>query len=405
MPAFEYVAAAPDGRQVKGVLDGDSPRQVRAELRSQGLLPLAVEEVARRDAKRSRTFLKFRGGVSASRIALMTRQLATLVRAALPLEEALYATAQQTEHRRLSSMVLAVRSRVMEGHTLADGLSEFPHVFPEIYRSTVAAGEQSGRLDIVLERLADWTESRQELQQKLKAAMIYPVILTLMTLAITTFLLMTVVPQVVEVFDTMQRDLPGLTVALITLSDFLRAWWWAVALVLAGAVVGIHTALKNDATRYRAHVWSLRLPLVGRVVRGVNAGRFSRTLSILAGAGVPVLEALRISASTVTNLPMRAAVETAAVKVREGAPIARSLDASGLFPPMTIHLIGSGESSGRLGEMLERAATAQEREMEATIGTAMAVLGPVMILVMGGIVLTIVLAILLPIFDFNQMVR
>ena len=404
MAAYEYVAASPDGRQVKGVLDGDSPRQVRAELREQGLFPLSVHEVTRQEASRGARF-SMRRSVSGNQLSLMTRQLATLVRAALPLEEALYATAQQTEQQRLSSMVLAVRARVMEGHTLADGLGDFPHAFPEIYRSTVAAGEQSGRLDIVLERLADWTESRQVMQQKLKAAMIYPIILTLMTLAITAFLMMTVVPQVVGVFENLERDLPPLTTALIAASDFLRAWWWALLAVVVGAALALRTALKRESFRYKVHVWLLKLPLVARLVRGLNASRFSRTLSILAGAGVPVLDALRISAATVTNLPMRAAVEVAAHRVREGAPIARSLGASGLFPPLTIHLIGSGESSGRLGEMLERAAAAQEREMENITGTMMAILGPVMILLMGGIVLLIVLAILLPIFDFNQMVR
>ncbi len=405
MAAYEYVAAAADGRQVKGVLDGDSPRQVRAELRDQGLFPLSVHEVTRQEASRGARRFTLRRSVSANQLALMTRQLATLVRAALPLEEALYATAQQTEQQRLSSMVLAVRARVMEGHTLADGLGDFPNAFPEIYRSTVAAGEQSGRLDIVLERLADWTESRQLLQQKLKAAMVYPIILTLMTLAITVFLLMTVVPQVVGVFENLERDLPALTTGLIAVSDFMRAWWWALLIVVVAAAIAARTALKRREIRYRVDVAVLKLPLAGRLVRGLNAARFSRTLSILAGAGVPVLDALRISAATVTNLPMRAAVETAAVRVREGAPIAKSLAASGLFPPLTIHLIGSGESSGRLGEMLERAATAQEREMENTIGTMMAIIGPMMILLMGGIVLVIVLAILLPIFDFNQMVR
>lgn len=404
MPAFEYVAAGADGRQVRGVLEGDSPRQVRTQLRDQGLFPLSVDEVRRQDTGRGRT-LGFRRSVSANQLAVMTRQLATLVRAALPLDEALYATAQQTEQPRLTSLLLAVRARVMEGHTLADGLAEFPHAFPEIYRSTVAAGEQSGRLDLVLERLADWTESRQELQQSLRAAMIYPIFLIAMTLLVTMLLLAYVVPEVVTVFDNLDRDLPPLTQGLIALSDFLRAWggWLLGAAVLAGWL--FRRALRAEPFRYRFHVLLLRLPLVARLIRGVNAARFARTLAILSAAGVPVLDALRISAATVLNLPMRAAVEHAAVRVREGAPIAKSLGASGLFPPLTVHLIASGESSGRLSDMLERAATAQEREMQSTIGTLMGVLGPVLILLMGLLVLLIVLAILLPIFDFNQMLR
>lgn len=404
MPAYEYVAAGGDGRQVKGVLDGDSARQVRAQLRDQGLFPLSVDEVERQETGRGRR-LGLRRGVSANQLAVMTRQLATLVRAALPLEEALYATAQQTEQPRLTSLLLAVRARVMEGHTLADGLAEFPQAFPEIYRSTVAAGEQSGRLDLVLERLADWTESRQELQQSLRAAMIYPIFLVAMTLAVTMLLLAYVVPEVVTVFDNLDRDLPPLTQGLIAMSDFLRAWggWLAAALIVAAWL--FRRALRADAFRYRFHVFLLRLPLIARLIRGVNAARFARTLAILSSAGVTVLDALRISAATVLNLPMRAAVEHAAIRVREGAPIAKSLGASGLFPPLTIHLIASGESSGRLSEMLERAATAQEREMQSTIGTLMGVLGPVLILLMGALVLMIVLAILLPIFDFNQMLR
>ncbi|MCA1798993.1 MAG: type II secretion system inner membrane protein GspF [Xanthomonadaceae bacterium] len=404
MPAYEYVAAGGDGRQVKGVLDGDSARQVRAQLRDQGLFPLSVDEVERQETGRGRR-LGMRRGVSANQLAVMTRQLATLVRAALPLEEALYATAQQTEQPRLTSLLLAVRARVMEGHTLADGLAEFPQAFPEIYRSTVAAGEQSGRLDLVLERLADWTESRQELQQSLRAAMIYPIFLVAMTLAVTMLLLAYVVPEVVTVFDNLDTDLPPLTQGLIALSDFLRAWgvWLAAAIVIAAWL--FKRALRADAFRYRFHLFLLRLPLIAKLIRGVNAARFSRTLAILSAAGVTVLDALRISAATVLNLPMRAAVEHAAVRVREGAPIAKSLGASGLFPPLTIHLIASGESSGRLSEMLERAATAQEREMQSTIGTLMGVLGPVLILLMGALVLMIVLAILLPIFDFNQMLR
>lgn len=404
MPAYEYVAAGADGRQVKGVLDGDSPRQVRSQLRDQGLLPLEVNEVRRQEAGRGRR-LGLRRSISANQLALMTRQLSTLVRAALPLEEALYATAQQTELPRLTSMLLAVRARVMEGHTLADGMAEFPQAFPEIYRSTVAAGEQSGRLDLVLERLADWTESRQELQQSLRSAMIYPIFLVVMSIGITIFLLATIVPTVVGVFEDLNQDLPALTVGLIALSDFIREWGlWLLAAVVAGGWA-FARAMRAEAFRYRVHAALLRLPLFGRLIRGVNAARFARTLAILSGAGVPVLEALRIAGSTVLNLPMRAAVDAAAVRVREGAPIAKSLAASGLFPPMTIHLIGSGESSGRLPELLERAANAQEREMQSTISTVMGVLGPVLILVMGALVLVIVLAILLPIFNFNQMLR
>ncbi len=403
MPAYEYIAAAPDGRQVKGVLDGDSPRVIRTQLRERGLFPIEVTEVAQKEQRGTRHW--FTPGVSATDLAIMTRQLATLVRAALPLEEALFATAQQTERAGLKSILFAVRARVMEGHTLADGLARFPRAFPEIYRATVAAGEQSGRLDVVLERLADWSETRQELRQKLQAATIYPIILTTLTIAVTILLLTYVVPQVVAVFENLDRDLPILTRVLITFSDFIRAWGLGLAVLIGGGIAAFVYMLKDESFRVRVHATMLTIPVVGAMVRGINAARFARTLSILTSAGVPVLDALRISAATVANLPMRSAVEVAAHKVREGAPIARSLAASGLFPPLTIHLIGSGESSGRLGEMLERAATAQEREMTASINALMALLGPLLILAMGALVLIIVLAVLLPIFDFNQMVR
>ncbi len=404
MPAFEYLAATADGRQIRGVLEGDSPRHARSQLRDRGLSPLEVNEVTRKRSER-RSGISLTRAVSANQLAIVTRQLATLVRAALPLEEALQAASQQTESERLQGILLAVRARIMEGHTLADGLSDFPRAFPDIYRATVAAGEQSGKLDIVLERLADWTESRQVLQEQLRAAMYYPIILTTLTILVTAVLLAYVVPQVVAVFDNMDRDLPFLTVALIALSDFIRTWGIWVLVALGIGTIAFVRALKEKAFRWKMHALLLRLPLTARMVRGLNAARFARTFSILSSAGVPVLDGLNISAATVSNLPMRAAVEEAAVRVREGAPIARSLDASGLFPPLTIHLIASGESSGRLGEMLERASNAQEREMKASLDGMMALLGPGLILLMGAIVLVIVLAVLLPILDFNQMIR
>lgn len=401
MPAYEFVATDDSGREQRGVLDGDSPRHVRARLRERGLFPLAVDEV-RRDSAPGRPQRSHR--VSPATLALVTRQLATLVRAALPLEEALQAAARQTADQRLQSLLLAVRARVVEGHSLADGLALFPEAFPDIYVATVAAGEQSGRLDLILERLADWTERRHELRQKLRAASYYPVILTVVTLLVTVFLMSWVVPQVVGVFENLERDLPLPTVVLIAVSDWVRQWGLAALAVVIVAVIMWRRALRDTGLRRRVHARMLHLPVLSRLIRGLEAARFARTFSILTGAGVPVLESLRIAATTVANLPMRDAVDAAAVRVREGTPIARALDASGLFPPLTIHLIASGESSGRLAEMLERAAMAQEREMESAIGAMMALVGPLLILVMGAIVMAIVLAVLLPIFNFNQII-
>ncbi|HSC46914.1 MAG TPA: type II secretion system F family protein, partial [Gammaproteobacteria bacterium] len=335
MGAFEYTALDARGRELKGVLEGDTPRQVRQQLREQGLTPLAVLEAAESEARAPRGF-GLQRGIGATDLALITRQLATLVRSALPVEEALLAASQQCEKPRLKSMLLAVRARVMEGHTLASGLAQFPHVFPEIFRATVAAGEHSGHLDGVLERLADYAESRQLLRQKLSLAMIYPVILTGMAVAIVTGLLVYVVPQVVQVFQHTGQKLPLLTRALIGLSGFIRAEGVVLLILLAFAVIATRAMLKKPDVRRRWHFTLLRLPLFGRLTRGVNTARFTRTLSILAGSGVPVLEAMRIASEVIANIPMREAVEDAARRVREGASISQSLGRSGLFPPLVV---------------------------------------------------------------------
>lgn len=406
MGAFEYQALDPRGRSRKGVLEGDTARHIRQQLREQGLVPLdvtAVEKKATEAAGGSRLTLK--RGISATELALVTRQLATLVRSALPVEEALLAAAQQNDSQRIKSMLLAVRARVLEGHTLAHGFSQFPHVFPEIFRATVAAGEQTGHLDAVLERLADYAESRQQLRQKLGLAMIYPIILTAMSIIIVGFLLVYVVPQVVQVFRNIGHELPFLTRTLIAVSDFLRADGVYLVIGIVAVAAAVHWGLKRPGPRRRYHRLLLRVIVLGRVVRGLNTARFTQTLSILAGSGVPVLDALRIAGEVVSNIPMREAVDEAANRVREGSAINRALAVSGLFPPMTVHLIASGEASGQLETMLERAAQNQERELETLLATMMGILEPAMILIMGVVVLVIVLAIMLPIFDLNSLVH
>jgi general secretion pathway protein F len=403
MGAFEYSALDRRGKQRKGVLEGDTARQVRQQLREQGMTPLHVEEVAERES-RSHGGLQMRRGISATELALVTRQLATLVRAALPLEEALQTVARQSEQPRLKSMMLAVRAKVLEGHTLADGMSEFPHVFPELYRTTIAAGEQSGHLEVVLERLADYTEKRQQMRQKIMLALFYPSILTVIAILVTVALLTYVVPEVVKVFDNMGQELPFLTRALIAVSDFLRDYGLAMLALLVLSLVAFTYWLRHTANRFHWHRTLMRLPLVGRLNRGLNTARFARTFSILSASGVPVLDALRISSEVMGNLPMREAVQQAAHRVREGSNIARALEQSRYFPPMTLHLIASGEASGKLEEMLERSADNQERELETVIAAVMGMFEPLLILVMGGVVLVIVLAILLPIFNLNQLV-
>ena len=404
MGAFEYTAIDTGGKERKGILEGDTPRHIRQLLREKQLLPVTVSEVAHKEAKRQRSFTLTRG-VSTADLSLFTRQLATLVRAGLPLEESLLAVSQQTDKPRVQSIVLGIRAKVMEGHPLADGLAEFPRVFPEIYRSTVAAGEQTGKLDTILERLADYTENREQIRQKVLAAMLYPIVLSVMCFAIVCGLMVYVVPKVVSVFESAKGKLPLMTQVLIATSDFLRNN--GLYLLIAGGLLAFlfKRWLRNPANKRTWHRVQLHLPMVGKLSRGFNTARFTRTFSILSASSVPVLEALRISGEVVTNLPMRDAVAEAAARVREGAAIGRSLGVSKLFPPMTIHLISSGESSGELESMLERAAISQERELDGLLAGMVGLLGPMLIVAMGGFVMAIVFAMLLPIFEMNQLIK
>jgi general secretion pathway protein F len=404
MGAFEYTAVDNSGRERKGVLEGDTARQVRQLLRDQNLLPVNVQEVKQNEIRRDSARFTFRRGASAGDLAMMTRQLATLVRSGLPLEEALLAVSEQTEKPRIRSILMGVRAKVMEGHALADGLGDFPAVFPELYRATVAAGEQSGHLDTVLERLSDYTEAREQLRSKTINAMLYPLMLFLVCIGIVFLLLTFVVPKIVVQFENSKAQLPFLTRALIGISDFVRQYGWIMAILLFGAGYAFKRWLRDPAARRRFHAFLLRVPLIGRVVRGTNTARFARTFSTLTSSSVPVLEAMRIAGEVVTNLPMRDAVEEAAARVREGAPIGKSLGAPKIFPPMMIHLIASGETSGDLEQMLDRAATNQEREMDSILGAVVGLLGPLMIVVMAGFVLLIVLAMLLPIFQLNEII-
>jgi general secretion pathway protein F len=405
MGAFEYTALDAQGRERKGLIEGDTPKHVRQLLRDRELLPVDVQQAAQRESKRGRGRRFLRRGLSTLDLALLTRQLATLLRSGLPLEESLQAVAEQTEKPRVQGIILGVRSKVVEGHPLAEGLRDFPQAFPEIYRATVSAGEQSGKLDQVLERLSDYTESRQVMGQQVSNALVYPIVLMVLSFAIVSFLLAYVVPQVVAVFESGHQELPIATRILIGSSDLIRHYWFYGLIFVAAAVWLFLRWLKAPEARLRFDRFLLKLPLAGKLIRGLNTARFSRTFSILTASAVPVLEALRISAEVVNNLPMRNAVEEAALRVREGAPIGKSLAARKMFPPMMIHLISSGESSGELEKMLERAATNQEREMDGLLSTMTNLLGPFMVVFMGAIVMFIVIALLLPIFQLNDLVK
>ena len=410
MPAFEYQALDSGGRTRNGVQEGDSARQVREQLRERGLTPMGVTEVADSGAGVRRAGNgEARAGRGARRaspadLALVTRQMATLIRSGLPLEEVLRITSRQTERKHLKGVLLAVRTRITEGQGLADALAAFPRVFPDIYRASVAAGEQSGHLDGVLERLAEYAEKRQQMRQKIQLALFYPLLLTVMAVLVTVALLGYVVPEVVQVFANIGQDLPALTVGLIAVSDAVREYGLHAALVLLIGGLAAARMLRRPGPKRAWHQWQLRVPLLGRLVRGANTARFARTLAIVSNSGVPILEALRIAGGVVGNVPMREAVETASREVREGGALAGSLERSGYFPPMTVHLIASGEASGNLDQMLQRAAESQEQELEATTGMLVGLFEPALILVMGGVVLLIVLAILLPIFEMNQLV-
>jgi len=403
MPAFEYQALNGTGRREKGVAEGDSPRQVRQLLRERGLTPLHVEAIG--TATAGAAGRRRSGRINAAELALFTRQLATLLRAGAPLEEALGNIARQTRKGGVKRVVLGLRSRVVEGYSLGRALSEYPQVFSELFRATVTAGEEAGHLDPVLERLADYTENRQVMQQRLTAALVYPVILMVVGLLVLGGLLGYVVPQVVQVFVNLDQQLPLLTRMLLQLSaGFQHHGPWLLALLLALLWLW-RRLLRHNSFRFVMHRLWMRLPLLGGLFQGINSARFARTLSILAASGVPILQALQIAAQVVSSLPMRRAVEQAAERVREGSLIHRALDASDQFPPMIIYLIANGEASGQLEQMLERAAVQQERETDMAVGMALALFEPAMILLMGGLVLVIVLAILLPIFELNQLIN
>jgi len=402
MAAFEYLALDANGRTSKGVLTGDSPRQIRSWLRDQGLFPINVEPVSETSRHRGLNLIK--RSVSAAELSLMTRQLATLVRAGMPLEQALRALGEQTSRTQLQSVITGVRAHISEGMSLGEALARFPATFPTVYRAMVEAGEASGRLDEILDRLADYTEEQQYLRQKLSVALIYPVILTTVALVIVTALLTYVVPEVVRVFEQTGQQLPVLTRMLIISSSFVRNNGVYLLTGVAGLFMLWLYLLTLPAVRYQRDMLLLRLPLVSQLYQVVHASRLARVLAILVGSGVPLLEALRIGAQVISNLPVHQAVIDAALSVREGGRLHDTLKRTGYFPPLLIHMLAAGEESGELEKMLERTATHHERELSTMVAAATALIEPVLILIMGGIVLVIVLAILLPIFDMNQLV-
>jgi general secretion pathway protein F len=403
MPAFRYEAADAAGKTDKGVIEADSARQARTVLRARGLTPLVVDALGAQATKRSGS--SFGKRLSAQENALVTRQLASLLVAGLPLDEALAALADQAERAYVGELLAAIRAEVVGGSSLSVALAQHPKDFPDIYRALVSAGEHSGNLGLVLSRLADYIESRNALTSKIKLAFTYPAIVTVVAFAIVIFLLAYVVPQVVSVFAHTKQTLPTLTIIMLWLSDFVRNWGWLAAIVLAAIGVLIRNLLKQPALRLSWHKWLLTAPLVGKLVRGYNTARFASTLAILTSAGVPILRGLQAAGETLNNVALKTNVEDASTRVREGTSLARALVAQNQFPPVLVHLIRSGEATGNLPAMLERAAQGEAQELERRTLFLTGLLEPALILTMGVVVLLIVLAVLMPIIEINQLVH
>lgn len=397
MPAYRYKALDPQGQLKKGILEADSARQVRQQLRDKALMPVEVDSVQDTNAKGKR-----QKRPSSYDLALLTRQLSVLLASAIPLEEALAAVAKQHEKPAMQSLILAVRSHVLEGHTLANGFAQTAD-FPDLYIATIAAGEKSGHLDLILEQLSDYTENRHALQKKIQSAMVYPLVLMVMAFLIIIGLMSYVVPKIVKVFEQSDQALPWITQVVMGLSNAVTQWWWLILLVLVVLVVLLVRFVRGEHGRRVSDAMVLRLPIFAKLSKGLNASRFASTLAILTRSGVPLIEALRIGAAVTTNVHIQQAIQAAADKVTEGASLSGQLQNSPYFPPMMVQMIKSGENSGELDDMLARAAKMQENQATNFISTLLALLEPLMLVFMGVVVMVIVMAVMLPIINMNDL--
>lgn len=404
MAAFEYLALDAKGKQSKGVMEADSARQLRQLLRDQGLMPMEVSPATEKASSSKAFSLSFSRHLSALDRVLLTRQLATLVASSLPLEEALAAVAQQTEKQHVGALIMGIRSKVLEGYSLANSLREYPQSFSQLYCSSVAAGEQSGYLDRVLENLANYLERQFESTRNVEMALLYPVALLVLAFVIVGALMIYVVPDMITVIEDSGQTLPWFTVLLMGLTDGLRDYWWALAALIAALVATVRWALNQPAVRMRWDHQKFFIPLVGRITRSASAARYANTLSILTGAGVPLVEAMNIASEVVGNSWLRKRLQEATQTVSEGMSLKVSLEQVGQFPPMLLHMVGSGEQSGELDTMLDRVANYQQAEVERVVSTMVKMFEPIMLLIMGGVVLFIVMAVLLPILSMNTLV-
>lgn len=400
MGAYQYQALKKNGSTSKGVLEADSERHARQLLRDQGLIPTQVQVLTQQRSGSSGN----KGKISAADLSLFTRQLATLLAAGIPVEESLRGVSEQTEKDKVRELIIGVRAKVLEGYGLAQAMSHYPQAFPELYRSTVGAGEQTGHLDVVLEKLADYTENQQQTRQKVQQALIYPAIMIIVSIGIISFLLSFVVPKIIEVFTSSGQTLPGMTEVLISISNFVKSYGLYTFLGIILLLYAFKKSLNNIKVKTVWHRLLLKLPVVSYLVKTINVARYIHTFGILFAAGVSVLETMRVSASLVTNLVMRQAFDAATIKVREGSGISEALKETGYISPMAIHLISSGEKSGQLSPMMERSASHLDNEVKRLIDTSLTLLEPLVILLMGAVVLFIVLATLLPIFSMEQLI-
>ena len=405
MAAFDYQAVDSRGKNKKGVIEGDTPRHVRNLLREQGLMPIEVTPCLQKSKQTNKkSFFTAGKKISAAELALITRQLSTLVESGLPIEESLMAVGEQCDKNTLKSMIMAVRTKVTEGYGLAESMAEFPQVFNRLFRAMVAAGEKSGHLDKVLDRLADYTEKRQQLRSQLIQALVYPVIMTVVATGVIAILLTAVVPKIVGQFEHMGANLPATTKFLIASSDFLRDYGLFIVVIVAALMLLWSQLLKKDSFKFAYHKRFLNIPGIGKVATSVNTARFARTLSILTASAVPLLESMKISGEVLDNLYIKQSVKESTDKVREGTSLRVSLEQTKLFPPMMLHMIASGEKSGQLEHMLGRAADNQDREFEAVMNISLKAFEPILMVVMAGVVLFIVMAILQPILQLNTLI-
>jgi general secretion pathway protein F len=404
VPAFRFEALDALGKSTSGLLEADNARAARSQLRAQALVPLAVSQVA--SAGTAKAGLRLSGRVfNSTGLAVWTRQLAGLVGSGLPLERALTALSDEAEDNEQRELVAHLRSEVNSGSPFAQALASAPREFDDVYRGVVGAGEQSGALGTVLERLADDLEARQELKGRLIGATLYPAIVSCIAIVIVIFLVTYVVPQVATVFTTSKRALPILTQIMMAVSGFLRGWGWLVVIAIAAGVGLLLLSLRNEEFRQRFDAGWLNLPLVGRLARGYNAARFAGTLAMLAGAGVPILKALQAAAETLSNRAMRADAMDALVQVREGAPLASALAGKKRFPGILAMFARLGEQTGQLPVMLDRAAKQLSADVQRRAMQMATILEPLLIVGMGGVVMMIVLAVLLPIIQLNSFVK